>query len=71
MEAKQCNAQTFLAFLRYVLSQHMGQHVVMILDNARIHHAKLLRAFLKENEQRLTLLFLPPYFPNLNAVERI
>ncbi|KAA9019008.1 transposase [Niallia endozanthoxylica] len=43
----------------------------MILDNARIHHAKLLKPFLKKNEYRLTLLFLSPYSPNLNAVERI
>lgn len=71
METNQCNAQTFLAFLRYVLDQHEDQHIVMILDNARIHHAKLIQPFLEENERRLTLLFLPPYSPNLNAVERI
>lgn len=43
----------------------------MILDNAPIHHAKLLKPFLQENEYRLTLLFLPPYSPQLNTVERI
>ena len=71
MESESCNAQTFRTFLRYILAQHKDQHVVMILDNARIHHAKLLKPFLEENEDRLTLLFLPPYSPNLNAVERI
>lgn len=71
METEQCNAQTFLTFLRYILSMHEGKHVVMILDNARIHHAKLLKPFLKRNEHRLTFLFLPPYSPHLNAVERI
>lgn len=44
--------------------------MVIILDNARTHHAKILEPFLKENEHRLTLLFLPPYSPHLNAVER-
>lgn len=57
METNQCNAQTFLAFLRYILMQHSDQHVVMILDNAQIHHAKILKPFLEKNEQRLTLLF--------------
>ncbi|WP_235867491.1 IS630 family transposase [Priestia abyssalis] len=71
METNQCNAQSFYAFLRYILAQYEDRHVVMILDNARIHHAKILEAFLKENEHRLTLLFLPPYSPHLNAVERI
>ena len=47
------DAQAFLEFLRYVLSRYESQHIVMILDNARIHHAKLLQPFLKENEDRL------------------
>jgi transposase len=71
METDKCDAQAFLAFLHYVVSQYEGQHVVIVLDNARIHHAKLLQTFLKENEHCLTLLFLPPYSQNLNAVERI
>ncbi|MBE2952338.1 transposase, partial [Anoxybacillus flavithermus] len=43
--------------------------VVMILDNARIHHAKLIQPFLKEHEDRLELVFLPPYSPQLNLIE--
>ena len=41
----------------------------LILDNARIHHAKLLQPFLEANKEQLTLLFLPPYSPNLNLIE--
>lgn len=41
----------------------------MVLDNARIHHAKLLIPFLNEMKDRLELVFLPPYSPKLNAVE--
>ncbi len=41
----------------------------MILDNARIHHAKLLEPFLKKMEGRLKFIFLPPYSPQLNVVE--
>lgn len=40
----------------------------MILDNSRIHHAKLLKPFLEETP-RLKLIFLPPYSPNLNLIE--
>ena len=42
----------------------------MILDNARIHHAKLLTSFLQENS-RLHLEFLPPYSPDLNIIEEL
>ena len=41
----------------------------MILDNARVHHAKLLNTFLDENKDRLTLVFLPPYSLKLNLIE--
>ncbi|PEF60361.1 transposase [Bacillus cereus] len=46
-------------------------NIVMILDNARIHHTKLVKPFLKKNNQRLTFVFLPPYSPDLNLLERI
>ena len=43
--------------------------VVMILDHARIHHAKLIQPFLEEHQSRLKLVFLPPYSPELNLIE--
>ena len=43
----------------------------MVLNNARIHHAKLLQSFLEENRERLELVFLPPYSPNLNKIEEL
>lgn len=36
-----------------------------MLDNARIHHAKQLQPFLQKQE-RLKLVFLPKYSPELN-----
>ena len=42
----------------------------MILDNTKIHHAKLLQNYLQKN-QRLQLVFLPPYSPNLNKIEEL
>jgi len=66
-----CNAQAFLQFLQYVLNQYPNKHVVMILDNAKVHHARVLPSFLQEHEEPFTFVFLPPYSPNLNVVERI
>lgn len=42
--------------------------IVMILDNSRIHHAKLIQPFLQDTP-RLKLVFLPPYSPQLNLIE--
>jgi putative transposase len=55
--------------LKYMLSRYPDGKTVLILDNARIHHAKLLGPFLEENRERLMLMFLPPYSPNLNPIE--
>ena len=43
--------------------------IAMVLDNARIHHAKLIQPFLEENKDRLELVFLPAYSPELNLIE--
>ena len=63
------DAKVFLNFLKNTLNQYPLGKIVMILDNSRIHHAKLLEPFLQENEQRLQLVFLPPYSPKLNLIE--
>ncbi|MDT2193661.1 transposase [Paenibacillus larvae] len=39
--------------------------LALFLDNAQIHHAKLLRPFLSEGKNRLELVYLPPYSPQL------
>nr|WP_156889944.1 IS630 family transposase [Planococcus lenghuensis] len=63
------NGETFLCFLKQVLVQYPAGKIVMVLDNARIHHAKLIQPFLAEQQERLELLFLPPYSPDLNPIE--
>lgn len=70
-EHKKYDAEVFLRFLKNVLEQYPEGKTVMILDNARIHHAKLLQSFLEENREHLELVFLPPYSPNLNKVEEL
>lgn len=70
-EHKKYDAEVFLGFLRNVLNLYPDGKIVMILDNAKIHHAKLLQEFLEENKERLELVFLPPYSPNLNKIEEL
>lgn len=70
-EHKQYDAKVFLRFLKNVLTLYPDKRIVMILDNAKIHHAKLLHNFLTENKNRLSLVFLPPYSPNLNKIEEL
>lgn len=64
------DAEVFLSFLKNVIAKYQGK-IVIVLDNARIHHAKLLQSFLDEHKDRLTLMFLPPYSPDLNMIEEL
>jgi transposase len=66
-----CHAEHFLCFLQGIVAHYPDQQILLVLDNAKIHRAKLLNSFLQEHQDRLFLLFLPPYSPNLNPVERI
>jgi transposase len=68
-EDEQYTAETFLNFLQMVVAEYPTGKIVMVLDNARIHHAKLIVPFLTEMKDRLELVFLPPYSPQLNIVE--
>ncbi|WP_182888256.1 IS630 family transposase [Hymenobacter rubripertinctus] len=51
-------------------AQTLNCPTVLVLDNASIHRALVVRACLAEWADRgLTLLFLPPYSPELNHIE--
>ncbi|WP_182914438.1 transposase [Paenibacillus sp. 1011MAR3C5] len=47
------------------------QKIVFIQNNAKIFHAALIQPFLTEHQSVLTLLYLPPYSPKLNLIERL
>lgn len=67
--SEQLNTQSFEAFLcNTVLPAYAGKKIIMILDNGKIHHAKLMLPF-KEAHQDLIFMFLPPYAPNINRIE--
>lgn len=66
------NAKSFQSFLEYVLKYRTpGKMMVIILDNARWHHATLIQPWLSSHHQIIRLDFLPPYSPELNHIERV
>lgn len=65
------NAKTFKSFLKKVLHDFKDKKVVMVLDNVRYHHAKALKPFLEKNKSKIQLIFLPPYSPDFNPMERV
>jgi transposase len=52
-------------------SRRAGRRVVMIIDNAKYHHAILHSQWRHEQQPDFTLAYLPPYSPDLNPIERV
>jgi len=66
------NAESFQRFLQLLLIHRpRGKRLTLVLDNAKYHHARALQPWLHQHRKRLTLLFLPPYSPELNPIERV
>jgi hypothetical protein len=63
------NAETFVSFLRRLLRhRRRGKRIVVVLDNAKYHHATMPPCSShcwRKYRRHLTLLFLPPYSPQL------
>ena len=58
-----------VTFLKHVL-RHVEGEVIVVLNRAMIHWAKAVQAFLHLHE-RLSLVYLLPYAPELNPIELI
>jgi len=58
----------FIDFLERVIRSN-DKKVFMIVDNLRVHHAKLVKAWEEENKDKIKLFYLPPYSPEFNPDE--
>ena len=64
------NAQSTIALLKKLQSKHRkAKKIYVICDNARYYRSRLVKEFLKDS--KVELVFLPPYSPNLNLIERL
>lgn len=63
------NANTIIILMSRLLEHYTDSDITLVMDNARYQHCKLVMDFAKNNG--IELLFLPPYSPNLNLIERL
>lgn len=61
-------AATVCELLRLLAGAYPGQPLTIILDNARYQRCALVQGV--ADSLGIELLFLPPYSPNLNLIER-
>jgi hypothetical protein len=72
VEALAIDAQSTIARLRSLeLAYPAMRRIDVFLDNARYHHAKLVKEWLNHPGRRIVLHFVPAYCPHLNPIERL
>jgi transposase len=62
------NADMFIKFLKQLI-KGKKRKIYLILDNLRVHHSKIVKAWVEENKEYIELFFLPSYSPERNPDE--
>lgn len=64
------NADSTVALLKTLERKHpLASRIYVIVDNARYYRSRVVKQYVKGS--RIKLIFLPPYAPNLNLIERL
>jgi len=62
------NVDIFKRFLERLIKDAQKK-IFLIVDNLRVHHAKVLTEWLETNKERIELIYLPSYSPERNPDE--
>lgn len=70
-ELDRLNTEALIGYFEWLFTTvYPAQTVVLVMDNASFHHSAALQAALAWFDDRLLILWLPPYSPDLNPIER-
>ena len=62
------NQQRLITFMNRLV-RCSERKVFLILDNLKVHHGKLVAAWLEKRKDKIEVFFLPPYAPEYNPDE--
>lgn len=61
-------ARVLIKFMNRLVKD-AGRKVFLVLDNLKVHHAKLVRRWLEKHPEKIEVFYLPSYSPELNPDE--
>lgn len=64
------DSEKLIEFLASLIKD-AGRKVFLILDNLRVHHSKIVKAWVAERIDQIELFYRPSYSPQLNPEERL
>ena len=62
------NTDIFLRFLKQLI-KYRRQKIILIVDNLRVHHSHIVKEWVQKHKNRIELVYLPSYSPDLNPDE--
>lgn len=62
------NAKVLIRFLRRLV-RSADRKIFLILDNLRVHHARVVKEWVQKHLDQIALFYLPSYSPDLNPDE--
>ncbi len=68
------NAVILIDFLKRLVGEVKkgnSAKVFLVLDKLKVHHAKLVKAWLEQNKEHMEVFYLPSYSPQLNPDEML
>ena len=69
--AQSLKAPEFITFLSGMVANYCPmQKIYVVLDNASVHHAKMVEQHFTSHHPNLHFVFLPPYSPDINQIEQ-
>lgn len=72
VEAEKINAESTIVLFEKLEATNQDKRCIhVILDNARYHHARAVKEWMKRTKSKINLIFQPAYAPHLNAIERL
>ena len=65
------NTEAIIAYFEWLFTEiYPTQTIVLVMDNASFHHSYAMQASLSVFEDRVLVLWLPAYSPDMNPIER-
>ena len=72
LEAEKITSETMIALFETLAARHPTATAInVVLDNASYNRSTAVKEYLASEGCRIQLVFLPPYAPNLNLIERL
>ena len=72
LEAEKITSEAMIALFETLAARHPSATAInVVLDNASYNRSAAVKEYLASERCRIQLVFLPPYAPNLNLIERL